>query len=873
MIPIVSDSYYSIMNRPIVTVKQGKLQGILQENVLGSHYVAFKGIPFAAPPVGELRFKDPEPPASWDGIRDASENGGDVCSQLDPFTKTVIGGEDCLYLNVYVSRELYGTTRNPVMVWIHGGAYLVGSGNDILYRPDYLLAKGVILVCVNYRLGAFDLFHKAIFQSGISTCTWAIEENQPEANSFKLASILGNDSKDPETVVEFLRTVPAEKIAEAQYQVLTAEEARVSNVPFTPTIDKKAKRPVLPRPLHQLLDEDNDIPIILGHTSHEYLMFLKDTEEITVKTIYGNIPRYVEKFINSSDPKKVMQLTEHVKQWYFNDKPCTENSFPFIIQFLGDIFFGLPTKELVNRRRKRKQAPTYLYTFSYIGSQITSTKLMGHVLPIIGASHADDTSYLFYKTKCKINDSKPPAVGTKDRKVMEALTSMWANFAKTGNPTPVVDQNDPKPPASWDGIRNASENGNVSLQLDLLTETVIGDEDCLYLNVYVPCSIHGTMRNPVMIWIHGGAYLIGTGSDVNQRPDYLLTKEVIVVSINYRLGALGFLKLGHETTSGNQGLKDQIAALKWVRENIQVFGGDPANITVFANSAGAASTHLLMLSPLSKETQQEMISFKLASLLGNDSKNPEEIIEFLRTIPADEIVKAQGQCQFLTPKDKYGFNLQFSPVIDNDVKKPLFPCPLHQLLNDDNDIPIIVGYTTHEYILFLDDPSEKTLKIIYEDLPHHVRKVRNLQDPVKILQLTERAKQCRRKRKEAVTYFYKFSYIGGQTTTKHMLLGDKVAMTGAAHDDELSYLFYMPKYKVNDPKPPAIGTKDRKVLEALTSMWTNFAKTGNPTPVLDQNVPTTWLPATADALNYLEINDALQCATITDYTNIFQESD
>ncbi|XP_026826028.1 esterase E4 isoform X4 [Ooceraea biroi] len=486
---------------------------------------------------------------------------------------------------------------------------------------------------------------------------------------------------------------------------------------------------------------------------------------------------------------------------------------------------------------------------------------------------------------------------------------------------------DPKPPASWDGIRNASENGNVSLQLDLLTETVIGDEDCLYLNVYVPCSIHGTMRNPVMIWIHGGAYLIGTGSDVNQRPDYLLTKEVIVVSINYRLGALGFLKLGHETTSGNQGLKDQIAALKWVRENIQVFGGDPANITVFANSAGAASTHLLMLSPLSKglfhkaifhsgistaswaitETQQEMISFKLASLLGNDSKNPEEIIEFLRTIPADEIVKAQGQCQFLTPKDKYGFNLQFSPVIDNDVKKPLFPCPLHQLLNDDNDIPIIVGYTTHEYILFLDDPSEKTLKIIYEDLPHHVRKVRNLQDPVKILQLTERAKQwyfngksctknsvssiiqcmsdiymnipiiefvnSRRKRKEAVTYFYKFSYIGGQTTTKHMLLGDKVAMTGAAHDDELSYLFYMPKYKVNDPKPPAIGTKDRKVLEALTSMWTNFAKTGNPTPVLDQNVPTTWLPATADALNYLEINDALQCATITDYTNIFQESD
>ncbi|EZA62846.1 Esterase FE4, partial [Ooceraea biroi] len=593
----------------------------------------------------------PKRPASWDGIRNASENG--VCSQLDLLTQTVIGDEDCLYLNVYVPCSIHGTMRNPVMIWIHGGMYLIGSCTDV--RPDYLLAKEVIVVSINYRLGAF------------------------------------------------------------------------------------------------------------GKT----------------------------------------------------------------------------------------------YSFKSVDGFL-----------------------------------------------------------------------DPKPPASWDGIRNASENGNVCSQLDLSTETVIGDEDCLYLNVYVPRSIYGTTRIPVMVWIHGGGYLIGSGSDINRRPDYLLAKEVIVVFINYRLGVFGFLKLGHETANGNQGLKDQIAALKWVRENIQVFGGDLENITIFGNSAGAASTHLLMLSPLSKglfhkailqsgistciwaikETQQEMISFKLASLLGNDSKDPEEIVEFLRTIPADEIVKAQHQCQFLTPMDVYGMNLQFIPVIDNEVKRPLFAHPIHQLLNDDNDIPIIVGCTSHEYsIFFLDDSSEKTLKMLYEDLPHHVRKVGNLQDPVKIAQLTERAKQwyfngkpctensvpsiiqcmsdiymnipttefvnSRRKKKEAVTYFYKFSYIGDQTTTKQMMVGHKLRMTGAAHEDELSYLFYIPTYKVNDPQPPAIGTKDRKVLEALTNMWTNFAKTGNPTPAIDQNVTTTWLPATADVLNYLEINDALQCAKITDYTNIFQESD
>ncbi|XP_026827085.1 uncharacterized protein LOC105286018 [Ooceraea biroi] len=245
-------------------------------------------------------------------------------------------------------------------------------------------------------------------------------------------------------------------------------------------------------------------------------------------------------------------------------------------------------------------------------------------------------------------------------------------------------------------------------------------------------------------------------------------------------------------------------------------------------------------------------------------------------------------------------------MIDNDVKRPLFPCSIHQLLNDDNDIPIIVGYTSHEYLLYLKDSSENTLKLIYQDLEYHVRNARNLQDPVKMAQLMERIKQwyfngkpctensilsiiqcmsdiyinipttefvnSRRKKKEAVTYFYKFSYVGSQITTKHML-GRKVPMIGAAHDDESSYLFYIPKYKVNDPQPPVIGTRDRKVVEALTSMWTNFAKSGNLTPASDQNVTATWLPATADALNYLEINDALQCAKISDFTNIFQESD
>ncbi|XP_024868450.1 esterase FE4-like isoform X1 [Temnothorax curvispinosus] len=493
------------MDRPIVTVNQGKLQGILEENLLGSHhYFSFKGIPFAAPPVGELRFKDPEPPTPWEGIRDASKNS-DICAQLEHSkTQVVVGSEDCLYLNICVPYNVYRTTGNPVMVWIHGGGYVLGSGNDTHKRFDYLVKKDVILVSVNYRLGALGflnldhevasgnqglkdqvaalkwikenikafggdpnnitvfgvsagstcinllmlsplskgLFHKAILQSGIITSDWAMIRNQPEANSFKLASILGNDSKDPEKVIEFLRTIPTVKIIKAQHKVLTPEEARTLNVPFGPTIDDRAKKPFLPYPISQLLDDDNNIPIMIGYTSHEYISLLQDTSEKTLKTMYADLPRYVGNFINSQDPEKIMQMTEKIKQKYFCNKlPFTEESIPSIIRWLSDLHFNIPIEDFVDKRRKKKHVPTYFYRFSYVGNEkIEKNLINNNKLTAIGAAHTDDMSYLFYIPKYKINNPQPPAIDTKDRKMLEILTRMWTNFAKTGNPTPVLDQ-------------------------------------------------------------------------------------------------------------------------------------------------------------------------------------------------------------------------------------------------------------------------------------------------------------------------------------------------------------------------------------------------------------------------------------------------
>ena len=118
-----------------------------------------------------------------------------------------------------------------------------------------------------------------------------------------------------------------------------------------------------------------------------------------------------------------------------------------------------------------------------------------------------------------------------------------------------------------------------------------GQEDCLMLNVYVPESVKNKNSTeaanlPVMVWIYGGGFTGGSYAYSQYNPEHLVTKEVIVVAMNYRLGALGFLSMGDEFVPGNAGFKDQILALSWVQENIANFGGDPGAVTIFGESAG-----------------------------------------------------------------------------------------------------------------------------------------------------------------------------------------------------------------------------------------------------------------------------------------------
>ncbi len=161
----------------------------------------------------------------------------------------------------------------------------------------------------------------------------------------------------------------------------------------------------------------------------------------------------------------------------------------------------------------------------------------------------------------------------------------------------------PGPVEPWEGERDAGAYGFIAAQNPDMLTAFLGmepepmDEDCLYLNVYTPAL--DDVRRPVMVWIHGGAFILGSGSTPLYDGAALVERgDVVLVTINYRLGVFGFMDLSwmdpELAGSGNLGLQDQVAALEWVRDNIAGFGGDPGNVTIFGESAGGMSVTALL---------------------------------------------------------------------------------------------------------------------------------------------------------------------------------------------------------------------------------------------------------------------------------------
>lgn len=194
-----------------------------------------------------------------------------------------------------------------------------------------------------------------------------------------------------------------------------------------------------------------------------------------------------------------------------------------------------------------------------------------------------------------------PVLRTREGLVRGVLSRNGRFFEYFGIPYATVNETNrfqaPFPPPTWNGVFDAV-NENTWCPQSSIGPIVLGDQNCLKLNIYTP--IQYTKLLPVMVYIHGGCFFGGTGSPYLYGGDFFAEHDVVFVSINYRLSVEGFLCLGIKEAPGNAGLKDQVAALKWIQTNIEAFGGNPNDVTLFGESAGAVSTSFMILSPAAK---------------------------------------------------------------------------------------------------------------------------------------------------------------------------------------------------------------------------------------------------------------------------------
>ncbi|KAL3282171.1 hypothetical protein HHI36_005365 [Cryptolaemus montrouzieri] len=277
----------------------------------------------------------------------------------------------------------------------------------------------------------------------------------------------------------------------------------------------------------------------------------------------------------------------------------------------------------------------------------------------------------------------------------------------------------PVPMKPWKGTLDATKSHTMCPQrIFFINSEVMGDENCLFLNVYTPkIPSENSKLLPVMVFIHGGGFLFGTGRSESYSPGYLLDQEIVLVTLNYRLGALGFLSTDDDASPGNYGLKDQALALNWVNKNIKYFGGNPSSVTLFGESAGGASAHYHIFSPLSKGLFHRVISqsgtvfniwavmpegrniksvIKLAESVGCPTATNMEMVECLRHVNALKLVDDR-----IFSVLNEAMPLPFRPTVEHPSQNAFLADSPANLFESKtfNDVPFMTGITKEEGLI------------------------------------------------------------------------------------------------------------------------------------------------------------------------------
>jgi len=412
---------------------------------------------------------------------------------------------------------------------------------------------------------------------------------------------------------------------------------------------------------------------------------------------------------------------------------------------------------------------------------------------------------------------------------------------------------------SWDGVLNTTEYGPCSFQGHSELEEYLGklepeSEDCLSLNIWTPATDSG--KRPVMFWIHGGAFTMGGGMDPTYDGSILaLRGDIVIVTINYRLGSFGFLY--GKGIPPNVGSQDQLMALKWVNENIESFGGDPANITIFGESAGGYSVLALCTISKAKGLFRRVIaqsapyidtnvSDKISKKILRKLQIKKGDIESLREVPPEKIIDAQNQVVVSVPTEV----MALRPLISGDT----FPKhPLTAFLNGEcANIDFMIGTNLDEFKLYmamepfksmLGSDAEKLLVGflgIYgiepkksEEIIKKYKEVRDGKYSTEIIEVLTafitdfafRIPMIRlleaQKSHQSNTYNYMFSWPSPGLD----------GILGACHSLEIPFVFGT----LNSPTLEAfVKGAPTELSEKMMDAWINFAKTGNPNHV---NIP------------------------------------
>jgi len=398
----------------------------------------------------------------------------------------------------------------------------------------------------------------------------------------------------------------------------------------------------------------------------------------------------------------------------------------------------------------------------------------------------------------------------------------WLGIPYAAPPVGELRWRPPAPAPGWSGVRDAAKAGP-SCERDV--------EDCLYLNVTAPAGAMRGARMPVMVWIHGGAFVVGNAIaafGAAHDGTQFARKGVVTVTFNYRLGHAGWFAhpaLDKAQPFGNYGLMDQIAALKWVKANIAAFGGDPNNVTVFGESAGGISVLYLMLAPDARGLFQKAIAesgfprhmpFTLAKAEADGLKAAQAAgiegtdaaaAEALRTLPLSKLPYAGS------------FTERAQPILDGR----LITSGLAQgfAAGRQAKVPLIVGGNSNEASLFRPKPAQldalpetqrAAIMAEYDPIGSGDR-VRVVNEMVTDTFVTEPDRNLARieARAGAPVWLYYFAFVPS---------AERASSQGARHTAEIRYVFGGPRQRLTAEEEP--------LSKAMNAYWAAFAKTGNP---------------------------------------------